>query len=170
MTADAPRRALDEATINELESAGDIAALARALRNVIVITDEATRSAMAAARERQEYVPTTLLKDSIYRALDAALTPDAFVPDSALFVEDEDGGQHAFLDAARAFEDVLAITEPYDEVDEVLPEAFSADDLARFTGASLRLVGELVNLGWLDRPTWDQTDSQTRGSTSAGAS
>lgn len=73
-------RVMNERVINELEASGDIATLAAALRNLIVVTDHATSGAQAAANARQEYVPTTLYKDDLYRAMDAALRGGPYEP------------------------------------------------------------------------------------------
>jgi hypothetical protein len=42
------------------------------------LTDAATRTAQAASNAQQEYVPTIVYKDDIYRALDTALTGEPY--------------------------------------------------------------------------------------------
>lgn len=91
-TSTTSRSAMDEAAVNRLEASGGIATLASALRNIIAVTDEATHAAQAEANQRQEYVPTVLFKDGIYRAMDAALRGEQFKPGqcSELAVFDEE--------------------------------------------------------------------------------
>jgi hypothetical protein len=79
-TESTPRRTMTWRVINELEAGGDIATLAAALRNLILITDHATSGAQAAANARQEYVPTILYKDDLYQAMDTALRGEPYDP------------------------------------------------------------------------------------------
>lgn len=84
-------RVMNWRTVAELEAAGDAKTLAEALRNLITITDHATSGAQSAANARQEYVPTTLHKDDLYRAMDTALTGEAYDPHGrALYIEDDE--------------------------------------------------------------------------------
>lgn len=78
MTTPPVHRTLDWATVAELEKACDIDTLANALRNIITLTDDATHAAQAASRARQEYVPTVVFKDGIYRAMDTALAGERY--------------------------------------------------------------------------------------------
>lgn len=80
MTTSTERKTMDWHAIGDLEAAGDVKTLADALRNLITITDKATTSAQAAANARQEYVPTTLCKDELYRAMDTALRGEPYDP------------------------------------------------------------------------------------------
>jgi hypothetical protein len=84
-------RVMNWRTVAELEAAGDVKTLADALRNLITVTDHATNAAQAAANARQEYVPTTLHKDDLYAAMDAALRGEPYDPSGrALYVEDDE--------------------------------------------------------------------------------
>lgn len=67
------RDVLDHRMICELEAHGDIETLARALRNVVKVTDDATSAAQAASRHSEDYVPTAIRKGDIYQAMDKAL-------------------------------------------------------------------------------------------------
>lgn len=78
--------------INELANASDTVTMATALRNIILVTDKATEDAQSAANARQEYVPTVLHKDALYRALDAALRSESYDPrDHGQVLADDEG-------------------------------------------------------------------------------
>lgn len=156
------KRIMDLHAINALHAAGDIDTLAQALRNIITVTDEATSSAQAAARQMQEYVPTTLGKDSIYRALDAAFDAERqaeFLNEPrGLFLEHDDEPYEA--EVGDSFRAAFAVIPDVDDWDS-LPGAFTAEQRDAFTSAAFDLVVNLYSHEWFEIPKQDTT---TRGS------
>jgi hypothetical protein len=162
------RRTMDENEINRLEQSGDTATLARALRNLIVVTDDATRGAQAAAHERQEYVPTTLHKDDIYRALDVAHSEDATAawranPSGFYDLAEEDPGGSDSDDIGNAYRAALAVMEQHDDWDDDLPSRFTTEQAQRFTSAAVELVGSLYDAAWFTHEGPADVDAETRG-------
>jgi hypothetical protein len=158
------RRVLDMKAINDLHALGDIDTLAQALRNIIVVTDDATTSAQAAARARQEYVPTTLGKDTLYRALDAALNADEQVkfdasPGGAVWVADDDPDYEEYerqdTEISDAFRASAAIMDQATEDWDDLPGAFTAEQQAAFAAAAVHFVVALYSNDWFTVPDQD---------------
>lgn len=155
MTTPNPRR-MNWQAIADLEARGDAAALATALRNIITLTDDATHAAQAAATAWQEYVPTVVYKDDVYRAMDTALRGEPYevrMPSLATF-DDEAAAYEPTTDnkaLARAIEYAHDMWGQYEDSDGFDPATdycswiadavqswLSADEKARAKPAEVR--------------------------------